>query len=130
MEAKELMIKDWVLSDDEPTVVMQLDYVGNIFTAKNPYRPNVDVKPIPVTPEILLYNGWKLSEKWSGDDPCFELDFSKEDPNWMRNLYWANDSLYLGEYYYCDCFNLNTLQQALRLLGKRSYADSFMIKIA
>lgn len=153
MKESELMKFDWVMFDEEnyepyeiERVYMQVDHFncGTVYGKTNRQsngtyiahceeesmyssREYSKVMPIPITPEILEKNGWKLDEEMSGDDPCFVLDLSDEDPNWMRNLYWANDVLYLGDYHYCDCFFVHHLQHALRLLGKDNHADTFKL---
>ena len=64
MEAKELMIGDWGLYKDEPIMVWEIDeYYDRINTEPDGYNSIrcieiSDIKPIPLTDEILGKNGF------------------------------------------------------------------------
>lgn len=123
MEAKELMIKDWVLSDGEPTIVMQLDDVGNIFTAKNPYRPNVDVKPIPVTSEFLETNFKKRAE--ANIFFAHRIEIHPLSNKVISYTIKYNDLSDNCIDYFCNY--VHELQHALRLCGLDNVANNFEI---
>lgn len=75
MEAKELMIGDWVLHEGEPYQIRQLgiygvDRDGEDYPAVCVGKPKGiglivernEIEPIPITPEILEKNGFKVKE--------------------------------------------------------------------
>lgn len=66
MKPEELQIYDWVLINDTPHQVKQITQkkVGYHRIPYNlDYARLVDVKPIPITAEILEMNGFKFSGK-------------------------------------------------------------------
>ena len=64
MEIRGLMIGDWVLYKDEPITVFEIDeYYDRINTEPDGYNAircieASEIKPIPLTPEILEKNGF------------------------------------------------------------------------
>ena len=118
MEAKELMIGDKVMVK----VLSQIPdtYVLHTWTA-NDYSRDIQVKPIPLTPEILEKNGWKRNKIF------MEI---KADENFNINFSWTDrygESLFQNGYYMCDCKYVHTLQHALRLCGLDELADNFKV---
>ena len=116
MKPTDLMIKDWVMVK----VLSQIPntYVLHTWTA-NDYFRNLQVKPIPLTPEILEKNGWECNgifmEKRIGEN---------------TQLSWTDICgavLSQGRYYMCDCNYVHTLQHALRLCGFDELANNFKI---
>ena len=112
MEAKELMIGDKVMVK----VLSQIPdtYVLHTWTA-NDYSRDLQVKPIPLTPEILEKNGWWFDmdmwhheevnfciEKWDGRFQCYDINQIKLD-------------------------SVHKLQHALRLCGLNELADNFKV---
>ncbi len=75
MEAKELMIGDWVLYRGDPIMIWEIDeYYDRVNTEPDGYNGITcveisDINPIPLTPEILEKNGWfPLDEyRYEGD---------------------------------------------------------------
>jgi len=76
MEAKDLMIRDWVLHEGEPYQIRQLgiygvDRDGEDYPAVCVGKPKGiglivernEIEPIPLTPEILEKNGWGYNNK-------------------------------------------------------------------
>ena len=76
MEAKDLMIGDWVLHDGEPYQIRQLgiygvDRDGEDYPAICVGKPKGiglivernEIEPIPLTPEILEKNGWVYNDE-------------------------------------------------------------------
>lgn len=134
MEAKELMINDWVIFNGKPAQITIIDNwedeisyfddnAGGVLTFKHK-----DVKPIQLTEEMLLKNGFEdygeiLSIKWKdGADDC-ELN--------LRKMY-NKDNV-------CDAFGcmiggcvqlivyVQELQHLLRLCELNDLADNFKI---
>ena len=104
MKAADLMIGDKVMVK----VLSQIPdtYVLHTWTA-NDYSRDIQVKPIPLTPEILEKNEWWYDEvsfcieKWSGFQ-CYDIDSIKLD-------------------------SVHQLQHALRLCGLNDLADNFKV---
>ena len=116
MKPTDLMIKDWVM-------VKVLSQIPNTYVlhtwAANDYSRNLQVKPIPLTTEILEKNGWERNgifmEKRIGEN---------------TQLSWTDICgavLSQGRYYMCDCNYVHTLQHALRLCGFDELANNFKI---
>ena len=113
MKATELMIGDKMMVK----VLSQIPdtYVLHTWTA-NDYSRDIQVKPIPLTPEILETNGWWFNtedmwlhdevefciEKWDGRFQCYDITDIKLD-------------------------SVHQLQQTLRLCGLNELADNFKI---
>ena len=116
METKELMIGDKVMVK----VLSQIPdtYVLHTWTA-NDYSRDIQVKPIPLTPEILEKNGWKhdgiFMDKRIDENTCF---------SWSDRL---GAILYQNYYHMCDCKYVHTLQHTLRLCGLNDLADNFKV---
>ena len=63
MEAKDLMIGDFVLDGNIYVQVTSITCDGNIETTHNKHSYIELIEPIPLTPEILEKNGFILKEK-------------------------------------------------------------------
>ena len=113
MLCKELMYGDKVMVK----VLSQIPdtYILHTWTA-NDYSRDIQVKPIPLTPEILEKNGWWYEiediwlhdevsfciEKWNGKFQCYDINQIKLD-------------------------SVHQLQHALRLCGLDELADNFKV---
>ena len=116
MKPTDLMIKDLVMVK----VLSQIPntYVLHTWTA-NDYSRDLQVKPIPLTTEILEKNGWERNGIFME---------KKIDEN--THLRWTGicgSVLSRGNYYMCDCNYVHTLQHALRLCGFYELANNFKI---
>ena len=61
MKVTDLMLGDWVLCDGKPYQVAEISAGLLCIDAERELFANPeDVKPIPLTPEILEKNGWKV----------------------------------------------------------------------
>ena len=116
MEPTDLMIKDWVM-------VKVLSQIPNTYVlhtwAANDYSRNLQVKPIPLTTEILEKNGWK-------HNGIFMVTIVNEN----TYFHWTDKygaTLFQNKYYMCDCNYVHTLQHALRLCGLNELANNFKI---
>ena len=63
LSAKDLMVGDWVMYDGEPNIITELSEIiheeATVCFVGNNYMANIDeIKPIPLTPEILEKNGF------------------------------------------------------------------------
>ena len=121
MEAKELMIGDKVMVK----VLSQIPdtYVLHTWTA-NDYSRDIQVKPIPLTPEILEKNGFIKVNSQRYDYGYPDTDcYVKVNPK--RNMIHvngrnANSNLYSHSF-------VHELQRALRLCGLDELADNFKV---
>ena len=125
MDTKELMIGDMVMVK----VLSQIPdtYVLHTWTA-NDYSRDLQVKPIPLTAEILEKNGFVLHGKtyilkWRGAD----IHWRKTDgyasitaPNNLKLEGWCS----ISNGYFCY---VHILQHALRLFGLDDLADNFKV---
>lgn len=113
MKASDLMIGDKVMVK----VLSQIPdtYVLHTWTA-NDYSRDIQVKPIPLTPEILEKNGWWRSayDMWHHA----EVNFSIEKWNRKFRCYDINQ---------IKLDSVHQLQQALRLCGLNDLADNFKL---
>ena len=113
MKATDLMIGDKVMVK----VLSQIPntYVLHTWTA-NDYSRDIQVKPIPLTPEILEKNGWwyYIDDMWQHE----EVGFYIEKWNGRFQCYDIND---------IKLDSVHQLQQTLRLCGLNELADNFKI---
>lgn len=127
MEAKELMLGDWVnINGDRPlySVVTSLNQ-GEVGVCNYLFSADV-LLPIPITPEILEKNGFELND----EDDWFEYEnnhryvvvlFCRElDTDEIQN---GSFTIFNG----CDCRYVHQLQHALRLCGLNELADGFKV---
>ena len=107
------MIKDLVMVK----VLSQIPntYVLHTWTA-NDYSRNLQVKPIPLTPEILEKNGWwfDTEDTWRHD----EVNFTIEKWNGRYQCYDINQ---------IKLDSAHQLQHALRLCKLDELADNFKV---
>ena len=101
-------------------------YVLHTWTA-NDYSRDIQVKPIPLTPEILEKNGFVFdSDFWTIADPRYNnvrmvTYYSIGDDVADAFLgHWAFDENYAIDY-------VHELQHALRLCGLNEVADNFKV---
>ena len=113
MKATDLMIGDKVMVK----VLSQIPntYVLHTWTA-NDYSRDIQVKPIPLTPEILEKNGWwyNVEDMWLHE----EVGFFIEKFNGRFQCYDINQ---------IKLDSVHELQQTLRLCGLNELADNFKI---
>ena len=132
MKATELMIGDWVMVK----VLSQIPntYVLHTWTA-NDYSMDIQVKPIPLTPEILEKNGFERgvvipSKFYRNIDneqlifcphgSCYDLGYvhwnESNDADIMHRLEVQQPIMYIHQ-----------MQHALRLFGLDELADNFKV---
>jgi len=119
MICQELMIGDLVLYKDEPIMVWEIDeYYDRINTEPDGYNSIrcieiSDIKPIPLTPEILQQNGFELQRDKS--------ELGTLDTYWLGSELGAFriHRLNNGDYQFglVKIKFVHQLQQALRLCG-------------
>ena len=119
MKPEELQMYDWVLINDKPYQVKQITRkkVGYHRIPYNlDYARLVDIKPIPITAEILEKNGFKVVTYPLGNVACIWGDDYKNSILWSGLMitvrHWDNSKDYHG----CAEY-IHELQQALRLCG-------------
>jgi hypothetical protein len=90
MDAKDLMIGDWVLYRGDPIMIWEIDeYYDRVNTEPDGYNGITcveisDINPIPLTPEILekngfvrhaAYDGWLISDDNGGGIIEYRTDY-------------------------------------------------------
>lgn len=140
MEAKELMIGDWVHNEthlfgilhfSEDIKVMNvydglINYVVEELGLITGYELN-ECHPIPLTPEILEKNGFVF-------DNCFwVIENPKYNAKTLITYYSVDDDVanaFLGHWAFDENFAIDyvhELQHALRLCGLNELADNFKV---
>ena len=128
MEAKELMIGDKVMVK----VLSQIPgtYVLHTWTA-NDYSRDIQVKPIPLTAEILEKDGWErdIDKEWKYNNSrilphyCYQWEKQNVKIEMYAGLEGFTISLIIGRRFYA----VHELQHVLRLYGLDELADNFKI---
>ena len=128
MEAKELMIGDKVMVK----VLSQIPdtYVLHTWTA-NDYSRDIQVKPIPLTAEILEKDGWErdIDKEWEYNNShilphyCYQWEKQNVKIEMYAGLEGFTISLIIGRRFYA----VRELQHVLRLYGLDELADNFKI---
>ena len=116
MKANELMIGDKVVVK----VLSQLPstYVLHTWTT-NDYSRDIQVKPIPLTPEILEKNGWKETEYWHEyKDGNTIIQYS------LSNIWGIINEIEIEHF---KCEYVHQYQHLLRLCGLDELADNLKI---
>ena len=126
IKCRDLMVGDWIANQNSsPMQIIAVDednaYAceGNekgpwIFGDDEGYKPQL----IILTPEILVKNGWKHSNR---------LMITRIDDS---DFYWSEELggiLYKNQYNMCGCKYVHNLQHALRLCGFNKLADNFKV---
>ena len=122
MKPEELMIGDWVLYKDEPIIVFEIDeYYNRINTEPDGYNAIrcievSDIKPIPLTEEILEKNFERDEERFVDCNEFREIEITEyNDGMWQVVIDEIEMSdLPTWKMYVCD---VHQLQHALRLCG-------------
>ena len=116
MKPTDLMIKDWVMVK----VLSQIPntYVRHTWTATD-YSRNLQVKPIPLTTEILEKNGWKYATY------CHEY---RDDKNIIQSRlpYMEGRINGIGIKRF-KCKYVHQYQHLLRLCGLNELANNFKV---
>ncbi len=143
MKTTELMIGDKVMVK----VLSQIPntYVLHTWTA-NDYSRDIQVKPVPLTPEILEKNGWYYGLTSDEEDAEYCLGGCHYNRHWCYDegagsisLIFPNDTdggeLIIDDqsfnrhlnFVFCDTLHVHELQRTLRLCGLNELADNFKI---
>ena len=128
MKANELMIGDKVMVK----VLSQIPgtYVLHTWTA-NDYSRDIQVKPIPLTAEILEKDGWErdIDKEWEYNNSnilphyCYQWEKRNVKIKMYAGLEGFTISLIIGRRFYA----VHELQHILRLCGLDELADNFKI---
>ena len=128
MKATELMIGDKVMVK----VLSQIPntYVLHTWTA-NDYSRDIQVKPIPLTAEILEKDGWErdIDKEWKYNNShilphyCYQWEKRNVKIEMYAGLEGFTISLIIGRRFY----TVHELQHALRLCGLDELADNFKL---
>ena len=114
------MVGDWVRNDlGEVQRVVEIRE-GSVMLFYNDMYNYDDIEPIPLTPEILEKNGWKVgtaySEIWIDKEQTIKLEFYHHLGS-LRKIYIHNGGSE-EVVFRCDAINyVHTLQHTLRLCG-------------
>ena len=116
MKLTDLMIKDWVM-------VKVLSQIPNTYVlhtwAANDYSRNLQVKPIPLTAEILEKNGWVYTEY------CHEYQDGKIIIQSRPPYMWIRINGINIEAFKCEY--VHQYQHLLRLFGLDELANNFKV---
>ena len=128
MKEKDLMIGDKVMVK----VLSQIPdtYVLHTWTA-NDYSRDIQVKPIPLTAEILEKDGWErdIDKEWEYNNShilphyCYQWEKQNVKIEMYAGLKGFTISLIIGRRFYA----VHELQHVLRLYGLDELADNFKI---
>lgn len=128
MKAKDLMIGDKVMVK----VLSQIPntYVLHTWTA-NDYSRDIQVKPIPLTAEILEKDGWErdIDKEWEYNNShilphyCYQWEKQNVKIEMYAGLEGFTISLIIGRRFYA----VHELQHVLRLYGLDELADNFKV---
>lgn len=128
MKANELMIGDKVMVK----VLSQIPdtYVLHTWTA-NDYSRDIQVKPIPLTAEILEKDGWErdIDKEWEYNNShilphyCYQWEKRNVKIEMYAGLEGFTISLIIGRRFY----TVHELQHVLRLYGLDELADNFKV---
>ena len=129
MKEKDLMIGDKVMVK----VLSQIPntYVLHTWTA-NDYSRDIQVKPIPLTAEILEKDGWErdIDKEWEYNNShilphyCYQWEKQNVKIEMYAGLEGFTISLIIGRRFYA----VHELQHVLRLYGLDERADNFKIQ--
>ena len=135
MKTTELMIGDKVMVK----VLSQIPntYVLHTWTA-NDYSRDIQVKPIPLTPEILEKNGWNLdpvlqcytsTPLWLYGEGSINLllQFPTKQSAGSLKIIDNQKIRNLSDFTWKDRLYIHELQHALRLCGFNKLADNFKV---
>ena len=128
MKEKDLMIGDKVMVK----VLSQIPdtYVLHTWTA-NDYSRDIQVKPIPLTAEILEKDGWErdIDKEWKYNNSrilphyCYQWEKQNVKIEMYAGLKGFTISLIIGRRFYA----VHELQHVLRLYGLDELADNFKV---
>ena len=128
MKEKDLMIGDKVMVK----VLSQIPntYILHTWTA-NDYSRDIQVKPIPLTAEILEKDGWErdIDKEWEYNNShilphyCYQWEKQNVKIEMYAGLEGFTISLIIGRRFYA----VHELQHVLRLYGLDELADNFKI---
>lgn len=128
MKEKDLMIGDKVM-------VKVLSQIPNTYVlhtwAANDYSRDIQVKPIPLTAEILEKDGWErdIDKEWEYNNShilphyCYQWEKQNVKIEMYSGLEGFTISLIIGRRFYA----VHELQHVLRLYGLDELADNFKI---
>ena len=128
MKAKDLMIGGKVMVK----VLSQIPntYILHTWTA-NDYSRDIQIKPIPLTAEILEKDGWEgdIDKEWEYNNShilphyCYQWEKQNVKIEMYAGLEGFTISLIIGRRFY----TVHELQHVLRLYGLDELADNFKI---
>lgn len=123
MKANELMVDDWVRYENTHQRIGQISgYDNEVFLEETELVNAVELKPIPLTFEILKKNGFDFCSNgwivWTSTDD--------KEVAWLYNclsiITRTAESIHLT-----NCCFVHQLQHALRLCGLDELADNFKV---
>lgn len=126
LKISDLSVGDWVRTKDcnvtvdiisSLEVVVMNDY-GNLYACEIE-----DIKPIPITPEILEANGWRNDGMYARlrIDEHLHLEYYYHEHRLRKYFYgvdeWQNHAKVSDLTFSAHCYSVHQLQHALRLAG-------------
>lgn len=133
MRAKELMIGDWVLFNNEKCRISSIENYGGLVGVENDdicdLVADAELEPIPLTPEILEANIFRFVGKYEWRDDIFVSVYRYRDENLEIKFEIKYTPNYDGfTWKGIEINNVHKLQHALRLCGLNEFADNFQIE--
>lgn len=135
LNISDLSVGDWVMVNGKPRKISVLSEVWNGtmlvgYVDVNPnrlngvfYKPIEQVKPIPITAEILEKNGWNSDGMYATlrIDEHLHLEYYFHEHR-LRKYYcgvdeWQNHAKVTDITFAAHCYSVHQLQHALRLAG-------------
>ena len=129
MNATELTIGDWVYFGNDEYSPSKIEGIlpydeGIVLDFDNEPVANENIRPIPLTEEIIKANGWRydyIYKIWLYEDED-KMDFCVK----IAEIRGISVSLY-KDYPIIFINNVHELQHALRLCGLQELADNFIL---
>lgn len=131
MEAKSLMIGDWVINPIHNDCVqiegVCYDKELHSIVASDGRFPQIYFEPIPITPEILEKNGFEPNEygDWIVNKNDYLIGWSMIRKTARIIVYSTIEGVQQDAF--VSCSSVNELQHALRLCGLNELADNIKL---
>lgn len=139
MELKNLMIGDWVMVNNVPYKIWNINEHGVFSEKGTAYYSMEEIKPIPITTEILEKNGWHLDTAlkehfdspwlYKNDKITLSLNFPSPRERFagVLGIFTEHAIRTLPGFLWQDTLYVHELQHALHLCGLDELAYNFNV---
>lgn len=129
------MINDWVTNNSSDFVITSIDGYGSLIGIENETYADLvhidELKPIPLTEEILKMNGFEENLYYLDKliDDYTSIHWTDQNPFKLKNEGYPRVSIFTKaiDIRYLPCTYVHELQHALRLCGLTELADNFKL---